>query len=158
MNMGVCRGLNLALGMAAVPGVLASAWPVALIPAVYVAGVTTLSRGEVSGGRRAVAASALALVGASLAALTVLVGLAGRHRAAALVLAGILAWRVVPPFLAAYGQPGPGPIRLAVRRGVLSLVLLDAALAAAFAGVSYGAAVLILALVSARVARAFAVT
>ena len=38
-----------------------------------------------------------------------------------------LAWRVVPAFLAASRQPQPATIRAAVKRGVLSLVLLDAA-------------------------------
>ena len=48
--------------------------------------------------------------------------------------------------------------RTAVRAGVLSLIVLDAALAAAFAGPLYGAAVLALWPVSLRLARLFAVT
>ena len=64
-----------------------------------------------------------------------------------------LAWRVVPAFVAARRQPQPATIRAAVKRGVLSLVLLDAALAAAFAGPVYAAAVLATGLVAGWLAR-----
>jgi hypothetical protein len=75
-----------------------------------------------------------------------------------LVLVAALAWRVVPPFVAARARPEPATIRTAVKRGVLSLVLLDAALAAAFGGPVYAAAVLATGLVAGWLARMFAVT
>ena len=52
VNMGLCRGLNLLLGVAAAPAVLPSAWLLAVFPVTYIAAVTALSRGEVHGGRR----------------------------------------------------------------------------------------------------------
>ena len=64
----------------------------------------------------------------------------------------------MPAFVAARRQPQPATIRTAVKRGVLSLVLLDAALAAAFAGPIYAAAVLATGLVAGWLARTFAVT
>ena len=54
-----CRGLNLLLGVAAVPAMIASAWPVAALPFAYIAAITALSRGEVHGGNRAVATFSL---------------------------------------------------------------------------------------------------
>ena len=51
LNMGLCRGLNLVLGIAAVPSALAGHWPLALLSLVYVAAVTVVSRGEVHGGK-----------------------------------------------------------------------------------------------------------
>ena len=46
VNMGMCRGLNLLLGVAAVPAVLTEAWPLALLPLVYISAVTAVSRGR----------------------------------------------------------------------------------------------------------------
>ena len=158
VNMGLCRAVNLLLGMAAAPDALAKCWPLALIPFVYIAGVTTLSRGEVHGGGRA------APIGASLAvavALGLLLGVALRseqHALPAVVLAGAAAWRLAVPFAMAVRQPAPAVIRGAVRRGILTLALLDATIAAAYAGPVYAAIVLATGLVAGLLARMFAVT
>lgn len=157
VNMGLCRGLNLALGIAAAPAALALAWPVCLIPTAYVAGVTVLSRGETTGSTRRPAMTALALVAAAVLAVAA-VAAAGRHALAGLVMAVVLAWRVLPGFLSVVSEPAPGPIRAAVGRGVLSLVLLDAALAASFAGIGYSVVLVAAALASAGLARRFDVT
>lgn len=50
VNMGLCRALNLGLGISAAPAVLASHWPLMGLPLVYIAAVTVLSRGEAHGG------------------------------------------------------------------------------------------------------------
>ena len=158
LNMAMCRALNLLLGVAAVPAALAGAWPIAAVPLLYIYAVTAISRGEVHGGSSRAAASALMIMLASLAGLLVIVSRAGNRAIPALILVAALAWRVVPAFLAARRQPHPATIRAAVKRGVLSLVLLDAALAAAFAGPVYAAGVLATGLVAGWLARAFAVT
>ena len=62
VNMGMCRALNLLLGMAAVPSAVGSHLPLALLPLVYIAAVTALSRGEVRGGKRMVAAFSIAAI------------------------------------------------------------------------------------------------
>jgi 4-hydroxybenzoate polyprenyltransferase len=157
VNMGLCRGLNLTLGMAAVPAVLPDSWPLALIPLVYVAGVTTLSRGEVSGGTRRPAVVAVVLVAGALVALA-RVSLGSASAVAGLALTAVLAWRAWLPALSALRDPSPQVVRAAVRRGVLSLVLLDAAIAAAYAGVGYSVVLLATALLAGWLARAFAVT
>ena len=59
LNMAMCRALNLLLGVAAVPAALAGAWPIAAVPLLYIYAVTAISRGEVHGGSRRAAASAL---------------------------------------------------------------------------------------------------
>lgn len=158
LNMAMCRALNLLLGVAAVPLALKSAWPLAAIPLLYIYAVTAISRGEVHGGSRASATSALIVLLASVGGLLSVVLRAGANAIPASILVAALAWRVVPPFLAARRQPAAGTIRMAVRRGILSLVLLDAALAAAFAGPVYAAAVLAIGLVAGWLARLFAVT
>jgi 1,4-dihydroxy-2-naphthoate octaprenyltransferase len=157
VTMGLCRGLNLSLGMTAVPGTLATSWPLCLLPIAYIAGVTLLSRGEVAGGRHSSATVSLGLVAGAVAAL-VPVALGAPHAWPGLALAVVLAWRVIPPFAAARRNPAPSTVRTAVGRGVLSLVLLDAALAAAFAGLGYGLIVLAVAAAASWLARAFTVT
>ena len=127
--MGACRGLNLLLGIAAAPAVLAGSWPLTLIPFTYIAAVTVVSRGEVHGGKRGPAALALVSLGGVVAALGTIAAAAGAgRRAAAGAVAVLLAFRVIPPFWRVYRDPAPAGIRQAVRTGVLSLVLVDATL------------------------------
>ena len=158
LNMGMCRALNLLLGAAAVPAALPRVWPIAGIPLLYIYAVTAVSRGEVHGGSSRTAATALRVLLGALTALLVIVLRAGAYPIPAVILIAVLAWRVVPAFAAARARPEPATIRIAVKRGVLSLVLLDAALAAAFAGPTYAAVVLATGLVAGWLARMFAVT
>ena len=158
VNMGLCRGLNLCLGMAAVPGTVAAHWPVAILPLAYIAGVTMVSRGEVSGGRRGVALTALVLVAVVLVALGGISAFARGSVIWPFVLLGVLSWRVVGAFWKAFASPSPPVIRAAVRTGVLSLVLVDAVIAAAYADMIYSLAVLLTALLAGWLARQFAVT
>jgi 4-hydroxybenzoate polyprenyltransferase len=159
VNMGLCRALNLLLGVAATPSRLADAWPLALLPWTYITGVTALSRGEVHGGRRGVAGFALISLGLVVLAL---LGLAFQARGAALAvgtaLTIALAWRVLPAFWQAYRTPGPAPIRRAIRAGVLSLVFLDAVIGTAYGGALYGGFILVTAIVAGSLARMFPVT
>jgi 4-hydroxybenzoate polyprenyltransferase len=158
VNMGLCRALNLLLGIAAAPAILRDTWGLGAIPLLYIAGITRISRGEVHGGSRR--AATIALVSLS-AALLILLGVAlraGDRALPSLVLAMVVAWRVAPAFLAARARPEPATIRFAVQRGVLSLVLVDATIATAYAGLLYGAVVLAAALFAGTLARRFAVT
>lgn len=157
LNMGLCRALNLLLGVAAVETALKLMWPIAVIPLAYIAGVTALSRGEVHGGRRQVATVALVSLGAALTGLAMLVFRSGHPAIPAFILA-LLAWRVLPPFVTAWRVPEPGRIRTAVGRGVLSLVLVNAVIGTVYAGPVYGAAIVATALVAGWLARLFPVT
>jgi len=158
INMGLCRGLNLLLGVSAVAGAVESRWPVALFTVVYIAAVTTVSRGEVHGGRATVALAALiSLAGVVVGLLALAVG-ATTGRIAALVLVAALAYRVLPPYWQVVKEPRPVVIRRAVKAGVLSLVLVDSAISAVYAGPLYAAAVLATGLVAGSLARLFSVT
>ncbi len=158
LNMGLCRGLNLMLGVSAAPALLGQRWYLALFPLVYIAAITAVSRGEVAGGRRETGLGALALIGAVLGGVLALGAAPGFGVVAALPFLALLAWRVLPPFWRAWRAPQPATIGRAVSAGVLSLIVLDATFAAGYAGVVYGALVLSLLPVSLRLARAFAVT
>ncbi len=158
LAMGSCRGLNLMLGVSAAPAMLGELWPWALLPIAYIAAITAISRGEVHGGGRRVGWLAVGLVAAVLVALTAAGWSGTRPGWAVLPFVALLAARVLPAFVAAARQPRPQLIGAAVRAGVLSLILLDAALAAAFAGPLHGLAVLALWPLSLVLARLFAVT
>lgn len=158
VNMGICRALNLSLGIAAVPAALLKGWPWMGLPLVYIAAVTAVSRGEVHGGKRGIAALALIALGCVLLGLALLNLSVGHRSLLSLALTAVLGARVLPPFWSAFRVPEPGTIRKAVKTGVLSLVLLDAAIGAAYAGAPYSAMILVTALLAGGLARLFSVT
>jgi len=157
LNMGACRGGNLLLGMSLLP-LAYWAWLLALIPVGYIAAITLISRGEVSGsGRRP-------LYGALAAYLLIMGGLLGLGAASAyewwlslpfLFIFGLL---ILPPLIRAIQYPSGPRIGKAVRAGVLALIALDAALAAAFGGWLAALLILLLLPLSLLVAGYFAVT
>ena len=158
VTMGMCRALNLLLGVASTPAEVQHCWPIAVIPLTYIAAVTMLSRGEVHGGTRRPATAALVSLSFACAALMVIAARSVEHKTAALVLALAVVWRVMPPFWRARQTGSAADIRNAVRRGVLSLVLVDASIGAAFAGPLYAALILATGLIAGLLAQLFAVT
>jgi 4-hydroxybenzoate polyprenyltransferase len=157
INMGLCRAGNLMLGVAAVPGGLAAAWPLGGLPLVYITAVTAVSRGEVHGGKRPVAVFALISLSAVLLVLLWLSS-APAFSPAGVLLTLVLGSRLLPPYARVWQRPTPDTIRTAVRTGVLSLVLMNAVLGAVYAGPLYGAAILVTGLAAGWLARRFAVT
>lgn len=123
--MGFCRGLNLLLGMSLFAGMIPAIWLLAIIPVLYVAAITVISRGEVHGGRRAPLVFA-----ALLYALVVgLISYFGVLRSG-----GWLGWTILLVFTAAIYRPlikairtkAPADIRKSVKYGVLSLIFMNA--------------------------------
>jgi 4-hydroxybenzoate polyprenyltransferase len=158
LNMGLCRGSNLLLGVSAVPAIVWERWYLALIPILYIAAITAISQGEVHGGKKITGVIAVLLIAIVLTAVLAL-GFLGEYTAiAALPFATLLAVRVLPDFVKAAREPAPETIRNAVKVGVLSLIILDATVAAGFAGLYYGLLVLILLPISMSFAKIFAVT
>ena len=158
LNMGACRGFNLLLGVSAVPALVGDLWYLMLVPVAYIAAITAVSRGEVHGGQRATGLLALFLLGAVIFGLLLLTRSVRFELIAVLPFLAIFIGRVIPPFWNAYLNPEPAQIQNAVKAGVLSLIVLDATIAAGFAGVLYGVMVLSLLFVATRIARLFAVT
>ncbi|WP_322745174.1 UbiA-like protein EboC [Nostoc sp. LEGE 12447] len=158
LNMGLCRGSNLLLGVSAVPEIIGERWYLALIPVLYIAAITAISQGEVHGGKKITGVLALLLIAIVLTAVLAL-GLLEEYTAiAALPFAIFLAIRILPNFIKAAREPIAENIRNAVRIGVLSLIVLDATVASGFAGLYYGLLVLILLPISMKLAKVFAVT
>lgn len=158
LNMGACRGGNLLLGVSATPGAVALYWTLAWLPVAYIAAVTALSRGEVKGGKPITGVIALSLLGIVIGALVALALWQNWHWQAMLPFLILLAARVFPPFVRATLDPQAQTIRHAIKRAVLSLIILNATLAAGLGGWIFGLVVLALLPVSLGLARLFAVT
>jgi 4-hydroxybenzoate polyprenyltransferase len=157
VNMGMCRALNLMLGMTAAPAAISDRWYWALLPLIYIAAITAISAGEVHGGSRPSLMAALVAVCVVIAALPFLAELTAEVLWT-LPFAGILVWRVIPRLWVAYQTPEPKRIRFAVKTGVLSLIVLNSAIAAAAGNPIVGLGILALAPAAGWLARLFAVT
>ena len=157
LNMGCCRGGNLLLGMSVVPTVLVDRWWLALLPIVYISAITAISQGEVRGGKRETSIFALFCLLIVFGSILALGLLTNYLLLAALPFLILLAVRIAPPFIAATQNPQPDIIQSAVKAGVLSLIILDATIAAGFVS-WYGLLVLSLLPLSSLVAKKLAVT
>lgn len=157
LNMGVVRGTNLLLGMSVIPFTVDMTL-IALIPVLYIGTVTLISKGEVEGG------NVRALTIASLFYFIIMIGIlniafrSGENLLAVLIFLIILIILVYPPLVKAIKDPKPLRVRLAVKAGVISIIALDAALAAAFAGWVYALLILLLLPISRFLSKSFAVT
>jgi 4-hydroxybenzoate polyprenyltransferase len=158
LNMGLCRGLNLLLGISAAPAMLGGRWPAAAVTFCYIVAITSLSRGEVHGGEKATRSRVLAMLGAASLAMGALFTMEGFHRGWGLLFLGVFIYRVAGPFSRALRTLDAMAIRTAIRTGVLSLILLDAVIASGFKGPWYGLAVVLLNGPALLLAKVFAVT
>lgn len=156
LNMGVCRGLNLLMGISLL-GTF-QYWPYVLLPIVFIFAVTMISRGEVHGKNKGNILWAGLLYG------LVIAGMVYLHYTYAkndfwyvlfLVLFGLMVFR---PLIIAYRNNTPNHIKNAVKSGVLSIVLLDASLAVAHSNLLLGILILLLLPLSIFLAKQFAVT
>jgi 4-hydroxybenzoate polyprenyltransferase len=157
LNMGLCRGLNLLLGMSIVPMAVSNYWFFSLIPIMYVAAITMISRGEVHGGNKNVlygAASLYALVMISI----LFVSFKNLALLPTCVFVALWAFVVFSALKNAINQPVGKLIGKAVKAGVIALIIMNAAWASAF-GLTFMALVIIgLLPVSILLAKVFAVT
>jgi len=158
LNMGLCRGGNLLLGISIVTSSLAARGFIAIIPVIYIAAITMVSRGEVHGKNNSalkMAAGLYALVLASVVALGTQSFFFLRSSLLFLVFFGAM---IFMPLRVAQQSGQPKDIGKAVKFGVLGLILMDAALAAGFLGWDYALLIACLLPISVRVAKLFAVT
>lgn len=158
LNMGLCRAGNLLLGVSVVPQLLNERWYLALIPLVYIAAITAMARGEVHGGKSSTGVLALGMLAVVLGSLLIL-GISHNYSIlSALPFWVLFAIRVLPSWVQATQAPQADLIRKAIKAGIISLILLNATLAAGFAGPINGLLVLSLLPLSLILARRFAVT
>lgn len=158
INMGLCRTGNLLLGISVVPALLHTSWYLGLLPLVYVAAITIISRGEVHGKNR----NALFLGGAMYASIFLALFLLAYQKSPGylqiLPFLAFLGYRLFPPLLQAIRTQEPKYIGKSVKAAVLSLILVNATLGTAFSGWPIGLVILLLLPISLSLAKKFAVT
>jgi len=157
LNMGLCRGLNLLLGVSIISTQVQQWWFLALVPIIYIAAITMISRGEVHGGSKKMlyfAAVLYAIVIASILFFTVTKG------DLLITLAFIVpfAFMIFIPLIKAMQNPIGPNIGKAVKFGVIALILMNAAWASVFADWKVALSIVILLPLSILLSKAFAVT
>jgi 4-hydroxybenzoate polyprenyltransferase len=157
LNMGLCRGLNLLLGLSIIGSRALDYWYLCLVPIVYIAAITMISRGEVHGGKKTTLYAAALLYAIAMAGILYVSARQG-HVVVTLFFVALWAFMVFVPLRHAISKPEGKMIGRAVKAGVLALILMNAAWASAF-GVTYLACIIILLLpLSVLMAKVFAVT
>ena len=157
INMGLCRGGNLLLGISLVPATIADYWYLSLIPVVYIAAITMVSRGEVHGDNRMALWGGAGLYGIVILSLAILV-IREQSGWVAFVFLALFTSQIYPPLFKAIRHAQPQLIGKAVKAGVISLIILNAVFASMFASGIFGLLVLLLLPLSIWLARFFAVT
>ena len=156
--MGLCRGGNLLLGCSIIPGMLPDIWFIVFIPIVYIAAITLISQGEVSGGSAIHGYIALTMLSVVTGGLVLFFLFPGYSLISALPFLILFFGLVFPPFLTAARKPEATTIKKAVKRGVVSLVILNSVIVAGFLGFVLGLVVFGLFLLSIGLSKVFAVT
>ncbi|WP_162343446.1 UbiA-like protein EboC [Cyclobacterium salsum] len=158
VNMGLCRTGNLLLGMSLVPGAVQQFAYIGLVPLVYVAAITMVSRGEVHGKTTRALYGGLVMYASILLFIAGLAYIQKDHFWVSLPFLVLLAYFIFPPLVKAIKKQEPALIGKSVKAAVLALILVNASLAAAFSGWLVGLIILLLLPVSLQLAKVFAVT
>ncbi len=157
LNMGICRGLNLLLGMSMLPAVLSQYAYIAIVPVIYIAAITMISRGEVHGGKKNTLYGAVLLYAIVIAGI-VTIGFVNNYMWYALAFVALFSAMIFPPLQRAICNPAGALIGKAVKAGVIALIVMNAAWAAAFGMICFALVILLLLPVSLLLAKLFAVT
>lgn len=157
LNMGICRGLNLILGMSIYVPAAKYYSPLAIVPVIYIFAITMISRGEVHGGKKTTLYKAIYLyIIVTMILVTTAIKLGSLVQTLPFIIFFDL-MTLIPLFKAIKDPIGPR-IGKAVKSGVISLIIMDAAWAAAFGDLKLAFIILALLPLSIFIARAFAVT
>ncbi|MGY3054216.1 hypothetical protein ACVWYG_002422 [Pedobacter sp. UYEF25] len=157
LSMGICRGLNLLLGLSIVPEMLQQHYFVAIIPVIYIFSITMTSRGEVHGGNTKNLYLAAILYALVIGAIATFAFLNDRLVWSLLFLLPF-AWMIFSPLVKAIKTPIGKNIGAAVKAGVISLILMDAAWAVTFDALALAFIIAALLPLSMWLSKLFAVT
>jgi hypothetical protein len=156
LNMGLCRGLNLLLGISIVEAATHEFYYLASVPIAYIFSITMISQGEVHGGNKRnlyIGGMLYAIVIGAILYYSIL-----QNQFVTLLFILPFAWMIFSPLMKAIQDPIGKNIGMAVKAGVISLILMDAAWAAAFGSVWAAVFIACLLPISRRFAKAFTVT
>lgn len=157
VNMGICRGFNLLLGISILPAALSAYWALGFVPVVYIAAITMISRGEVHGSKKTPLISAVALYALVICTIGYIAFKNLTLLYAALFLM-LFSFMIFLPLQNAIRNPEGRLIGKAVKAGVIALIVMNAAWAAAFGSFYFALFILALLPISIGLAKAFAVT
>jgi 4-hydroxybenzoate polyprenyltransferase len=157
LNMGVCRGLNLLLGVSIMAQALPQWYFLAIVPVIYIFSITMISRGEVHGGNKGNLYIAALLYGLVTGFILCFSYRNNKLLLTAIILLPFL-WMIFNPLLKAIQNPVGKNIGAAVKAGVISLILMDAAWAATFSTIFTALFIACLLPLSIWLAKIFAVT
>jgi 4-hydroxybenzoate polyprenyltransferase len=157
INMGLCRGVNLLLGISIINESVSEWWWVSIVPIIYISAITMISRGEVHGGNK----KHLYFAGFLYILVSIFQGFVAYNLgnitfACLFILLHI--FLIFKPLITAIASPIGQNIGKAVKAGVLSLIVMDAAWVAASGNWILAICVLLLLPISMRIGRYFAVT
>jgi len=156
LNMGLCRALNLILGMSVFGEIFH--WMYAVIPLLYIFAITLISRGEVYGqNKKHIIWAGLIYAMVIFIVLMIIPDIQTQWIAFSPFM-GLFIFLIYGPLIRAYRVNSPDNIKKAVVSGVLSIIVLDASLAVGFDGWQFGLIVLLLLPLSFILAKMFAVT
>lgn len=157
VNMGLCRGLNLLLGISIIPDLLSNYWFIGIVPVAYIAAITMISRGEVHGGSKQSLYGAVGLYGAVILCILYLSYTKDTLLYSSLFLL-LFSLMIFRPLFRAIRKPIGPLIGKAVKAGVIALIIMNAAWAAAFGSIYFAFTILLLLPISMLLAKLFAVT
>jgi len=157
LNMGLCRGLNLLLGVSILVQQLHQLYFLAIVPVVYIFSITLISRGEVHGSGKGNLYIASGFYGIVTGFILYYAFLNSRLWYSVIFLVPFL-WMIFAPLLKAIQNPIGKNIGGAVKAGVISLILMDAAWAATFSSLYVAVIIACLLPVSIWLSKIFAVT
>lgn len=158
INMGLCRSGNLLLGVSVAPEVLEKIWPIGILPLIYVAAITMISRGEVHGKNRKALFAGGGMYAFIFVAIFALAYLESPGYLQVVPFLALLAYMIFPPLAKAIRTQEPKFIGKSVKAAVISLIIVNASLASAFSGWPIGILILLLLPISLWLAKKFAVT
>jgi len=157
LNMGLCRGLNLLLGISILSLSLQNYYFLGIIPLIYIFSITMISQGEVHGSNRN-----KLYTGAFLYLIVIGFILYSAYQQQNLLFATFFliafAWMIFKPLFVAIKDPVGRNIGKAVKAGVISLILMDAAWASAYGQIYFALLIAALLPLSLWLAKRFAVT
>ncbi len=158
INMGLCRGLNLLLGISIVTSSIIQWWYIAFVPIIYIASITMISRGEVHGGSRNLLYAASLLYVLVIGSIFYFAIVNRVTIIFTMIFLVAFAWIIFNPLLKAMKQPIGKNIGKAVKAGVIGLILMNASWASAFNALYFAIVITLLLPVSIALAKVFAVT
>ncbi len=157
INMGLCRGFNLILGMSIIEKSIIEWWWICIIPICYIAAITMISRSEVHGGNKnTLYFAGFLYITVSISQL--LVAIKNDNLLVASVFIILHVFLVFSPLIKAIKNPIGSNIGKAVKAGVLSLIVMDAAWAIVFGNITLALLIIVLIPISIKLAKFFAVT